>query len=62
MNKILITIIIALCALSASGCVRLTGGAGYWHTGEEGQPQSKQVGFDTDNIVNPGKAPGKITF
>ena len=45
-----------------SGCIRLTGGAGYWHKGpEDEQPKVKQVGFDTNDYVPGAPAPGNIT-
>ncbi len=35
-----------------SGCVRLVGGAGYSYRGsEDASPQTKSVGFDTQNLV-----------
>ncbi|HXV27595.1 MAG TPA: hypothetical protein VD913_01380, partial [bacterium] len=48
------------CFVSA-GCVRVAGKAGYWHQGaEDEEPKTKQVGFDTQNIVDRDKTPGSI--
>ena len=48
--------------LFLSGCIRLTGNAGYWHQGpNDEQPKSKQVGFDTNDYVPGTPAPGNIT-
>jgi hypothetical protein len=44
-----------------SGCVRVAGTAGYWHTNEEGGAQTKQVGFDSTNLVSKDKDQGRIT-
>jgi hypothetical protein len=54
--------IVALCALSAGGCVRVAGTAGYVHAGQDGQLESKRAGFDTDKLVQKEKAPGSITL
>lgn len=41
-----------LLMLIFSGCVRLTGKAGYWKQGpEDAEPQVKQAGFDTANLT-----------
>ena len=54
-----LTIPILLFALT--GCIRVSGGAGYWHQGAEDEaPTVKQVGFDTDDVVHPNKTPGSI--
>ena len=53
--------IVVLCALSVSGCVRVAGGAGYYHKDSEGDVKSKKVGFDTADYVPGSPAPGKIT-
>ena len=45
-----------------SGCVRITGNAGYWHQGPNDEaPKSKQAGFDTNDLVPGAPAPGSIT-
>jgi hypothetical protein len=44
-----------------SGCVRVAGGAGYWHTGKDGQTTAKTAGFDTADYVPGSPSPGKIT-
>lgn len=61
--KIILRVSFYLGLLSAfSGCIRLTGNAGYWHKGaEDTQPQSNQVGFDTNDFVPGAPAPGNIT-
>lgn len=50
-------------AIFFGGCIRLSGGAGYWHQGpKDDVPKAKTVGFDTQNMV-PGSTPsGKIDF
>jgi len=52
---------VVLCAVLMSGCVRLSGGAGYSHTDSEGNVKNKQVGFDTADYVPGSPAPGSIT-
>lgn len=44
-----------------SGCVRVAGTAGHWHTNEEGESQAKQVGFDTMNLVPKDQDQGNVT-
>lgn len=35
-----------------SGCVRMSGGAGYWKSGEEGEPaELKSVNFDSNRLI-----------
>gem|GEM_PF-4868125 len=46
----------------SAGCVRASGMAGYWHTGSSGETQTKQVGFDTTNLVPKDKDRRNITF
>lgn len=55
------TLVAVLCTIFLSGCVHVAGTAGYWKAGPEGQLQSKQAGFDTQNLVQKGKTPGSIT-
>ncbi len=50
-----------LCVVLFSGCVRVAGGAGYWHTGQDGQTTAKTAGFDTADYIPGSPAPGKIT-
>ena len=51
-----------LVILFFSGCIRLTGTAGYWKKGSEDEsPKSKQVSFDTQDIVQPDRTKGSIT-
>jgi hypothetical protein len=46
-----------------SGCIRLTGSAGYWKKGSEDEaPKSKTVGFDTQDLVDPDRPKGNITY
>ncbi len=54
-------IMVIVLGLIFPGCIRLTGGAGYWHEDAQGEVKSKQVGFDTQNLVDPNHAPGDIT-
>jgi len=52
---------ISILFFGLTGCVRVSGGAGYWHKGAEDEaPTVKQVGFDTDDLVHPNKTPGSI--
>ncbi len=49
------------CAAFFSGCIRLTGTAGYWHQGKDDeQPQGKSVTLDTNDVVYPNRAKGSI--
>ncbi len=49
-------------SLISSGCIHLTGGAGYWHKGPgEESPKSKQVKFDSNDYVPGASAPGSIS-
>jgi len=43
------------------GCVRFSGGAGYWHTDSKGEAKGRQVGFDTADYIPGSPAPGSIT-
>ncbi len=52
---------LALLAVTFQGCVRLAGGAGYWHADQEKGTQSKSVGFDTNDLVPGSQAPGNIS-
>lgn len=61
MKKIFLALIIVLCALSLSSCVRLTGVAGYSKVNATGEATSKQVGFDTNKLVPGDKTSGSIT-
>lgn len=60
MKNIVFNVVLALMIFSFAGCVRLAGGAGYWHTDSEGEVKSKQMGFDTQNLVSGDRAPGSI--
>ena len=55
------TLLLIACSLTLlSGCIRLSGKAGYWHKGADDEyAKSKQVGFDTQRFV-PGYTPGSI--
>ena len=45
-----------------SGCIRLTGTAGYWKQGPQDEaPKVKQISLDTQKLVQPNTAPGDIT-
>ena len=57
----LLLAIFALGLLSLSGCVRVSGGAGYWNTGPNGKLKFKQAGFDTEDYVPGSPPPGDIT-
>ncbi len=57
-----LTLIVALCALSLSGCVRVVGSAGYTKVNADGETTEKRAGFDTDDLVRKGKAPGSIAI
>lgn len=52
---------VLLVLFAFSGCIRISGGAGYWKQGaEDPSAQVKQVGFDTQGLI-PGAAPsGRI--
>ena len=50
-----------LCTALLSGCVRLSGGAGYWKTEADGNTVAKRASFDTANYVPGSPAPGKVT-
>jgi PBP1b-binding outer membrane lipoprotein LpoB len=54
-------LLLAFLILILQGCVRVAGGAGYWHTNPEGGTTAKQVGFDSADYVPGSSAPGKIT-
>ncbi|MFA5160457.1 MAG: hypothetical protein WC484_08155 [Candidatus Omnitrophota bacterium] len=54
-------LLVLVCLLFLSGCVRLAGGAGYWKTGASGETTAKKVGFDTADYVPGSPAPGSIT-
>ena len=56
-----VTLYAVLCTVLLCGCVRLSGGAGYWKTGADGETAAKKVGFDTADYVPGSPAPGKIT-
>ena len=56
------TPVAVLCAIFLCGCVRVAGGAGYWHTNPEGGTTAKQAGFDTADYVPGHSTPGKITI
>ena len=44
------------------GCIRLSAGAGYSYQGKnDDAPKTKSVGFDTQDIIEPGRAKGSIT-
>ena len=59
--KILTTLLLLF---FGSGCIRISGGAGYWKKGSTDEPaQVKQIGFDTQDLQDyiPGApAPGSI--
>ena len=57
--KLVLGLILAV--LTFQGCVRFTGGAGYWHTGPEGEVQNKSVGFDTKSLVPGSQASGTVS-
>ncbi|HNX68825.1 MAG TPA: hypothetical protein PLL75_04900 [Candidatus Omnitrophota bacterium] len=57
-----VILIVALGVLGFAGCVRVGAGAGYWHTGPDGETTAKKVGFDTAEYVPGATVPGKVTF
>ena len=52
--------IAVLLTVFLGGCV--SGSAGYWNTGPDGQLKSKQAGFDTANLVQKDKTLGSVTI
>ncbi len=59
-NPAVFVVLFCLCTVFSS-CVRVAGKAGYWKQGPEDEaPAVKQVGFDTQNLVDRNKAPGSI--
>ena len=45
-----------------SGCIHLTGTAGYWKQGASDEtPKTKQVHFDSNDLVSPNRPKGDIT-
>ena len=54
--------LIVILAAFAAGCIRLQGKAGYWHQGSEDEsPKGKEIGFDTQNLVQQNRREGSIT-
>lgn len=54
---------ILLLCLAFSGCIRVAGTAGYYkQDSDDLSPKAKQVGFDTQNVVNKFKTPGSVEF
>ena len=49
-------------ALLLSGCVRLTGTAGYWKTDKQGNPDTKRATFDSADFFPGSPAPGSIDY
>lgn len=58
---LILVLLVAFCALSLNGCVRLTGGAGYSKINADGETTTKKVGFDTADYISGSPAPGSIT-
>ncbi len=58
---LMMTLCVVLSAVFLGGCVRVAGGAGYWHTDQAGETTAKKAGFDTANLIADHSAPGKIT-
>ena len=57
-SRMLVT---AACVFVFSGCIRLTGTAGYWHKDEDGEAaKGKSVTLDTNDLVNPDRTKGNI--
>lgn len=45
-----------------SGCVRLTGNAGYWKKNAETEEyEGKSINLDSDDLIYPNKTKGSIT-
>ena len=60
-KKKIASLLLVSCLLF-SGCVRVAGKTGYWYKGsEDEEAKAKQVGFDTQDLVDPNRAPGSIT-
>ena len=60
-TKIYFFMVLLALTLGHIACVRFAGGAGVWHQGvEDSEPTSKQISFDTQNLVSK-KTPGNIT-
>ncbi len=48
---------------SFSGCIRLTGSAGYYKQGSaDEEPKSKTYSFDTQDLVDPNRPKGNIVI
>ena len=53
----LVSVIILSC-----GCIRLFGKAGYTHQGADDEyPKTKQIGFDTKDLIQRDEPEGNIT-
>lgn len=49
-------------AVFLSGCIRLTGNAGYWKkNAETDEYEGKSVNLDSDDLIHPNRAKGSIT-
>lgn len=59
-KSILLTVLCLLTSVLCIGCIRLSGGAGYYTQKNDEEPQVKKVGFDTANL-NPNRPVGSIT-
>lgn len=62
-EKLFLPLLTAMILLPVlSGCIRVKAGAGYAYQGKEDEvPQTKSVGFDTQDIVDPDRPKGNIT-
>lgn len=58
-SALFLSVLFSLALLS--GCVRIAGGAGYWHTDKDGQTTAKTAGFDSADYIPGSPAPGTIT-
>jgi len=56
-----VTLVAVLSVVLLGGCVRVAGGARYWHTDPTGETTAKTAGFDTEDLIPDQSAPGKIT-
>ena len=52
---------LVFCAIGLTGWVRMTGTAGYWKTGSDGETKAKSATVDTVNYVPGSPAPGNIS-
>lgn len=60
--EVITLVSLALFIFLFSGCIRLTGNAGYWKKDAETEEyQGKSVNLDSDDLIYPDRAKGSIT-